>query len=156
LFEQATEEPIEQTEQPSSQEAASPEPCPPEEPHLSTSLPVALSPEEREDLSQHNAERHDWIEQVGAQDRRVSSRGYQRLAYLRVSTTDPDATLMPTKDGADMGYHTHYVVDGGNARIILMALVTPAARDGHPTYARFALARALPLETLAPTSDGRP
>ena len=25
-----------------------------------------------------------------------------------------------------MGYHTHYVVDGGRARVILQALVTPA------------------------------
>jgi len=48
------------------------------------------------------------------------------MADLRVSTTDPDATLMPTKDGVDMGYRTHYVVDGGRARIILAALVTPS------------------------------
>jgi hypothetical protein len=81
----------------------------------------ALSQEEREELSQHNTERHDWIEEVGAQDRRVSSRGYQRLADLWVSTTDPDATLMLIKQGADMGYHTHYVVDGGKARIIYRA-----------------------------------
>ena len=27
----------------------------------------------------------------GAQDRRVTSRGYHRMADLRVSTTDPDA-----------------------------------------------------------------
>src|ERR1700758_4584676 len=32
---------------------------------------------------------------------------------------------MQTKDGSDMGYRTHYVVDGGKARIILAALVTP-------------------------------
>ncbi|HXZ04000.1 MAG TPA: hypothetical protein VEH81_04160 [Ktedonobacteraceae bacterium] len=29
-------------------------------------LPIALSPEAYEELSQHNAVRHDWIEQVGA------------------------------------------------------------------------------------------
>lgn len=75
----------------------------------------------------------NWIEEVGAQDRRVSSRGYQRLADLRVSTTDPDATLMPTKDGADMGYHTHYVVDGGKARITLQVLVTASeVMDNQP------------------------
>ena len=28
--------------------------------------------------------------------------------------------------GARLGYHTHYVVDGGKARIILAALVTPS------------------------------
>ncbi len=29
-------------------------------------------------------------------------------------------------DGAHLGYQTHYVVDGGKARIILAALVAPA------------------------------
>ena len=28
--------------------------------------------------------------------------------------------------GVDLGYHTHYVVDEGRARIILAALVTPS------------------------------
>ena len=32
---------------------------------------------------------------------------------------------METKHGSDMGYRTHYVVNGGKARIILAALVTP-------------------------------
>ncbi len=32
-----------------------------------------------------------------------------------------------TGDRAKLGYHTHYVVDGGKARIILAALVTPAS-----------------------------
>jgi transposase len=96
-------------------------------------LPTSLSPEEYTALTQHNEARHDWIEQEGAQDRRVTSRGYHRMADLRVSTTDPDATLMPTKDGTDMGYRTHYVVDGGRARIIIAALVTPAeVMDNQP------------------------
>ena len=43
-----------------------------------------------------------------------------------MSTTDPDATIMLSKDGAHLGYQTHYVVDGGKARIILAALVAPA------------------------------
>jgi hypothetical protein len=43
-----------------------------------------------------------------------------------VSTTDPDATPMPLSEGeTKLGYQTHYVVDGGKARIILAALVTP-------------------------------
>ena len=75
------------------------------------------------------------------------------MADLRVSTTDPDASLMPTKDGADMGYRTHYVVDGGRARIIVAALVTPKARHGQSTDARSALAHPLPLETLAQAGD---
>ena len=51
---------------------------------------------------------------------------YQRLSKWRVSPTDPDATPMRTKTGACLGYHDHYVVDGGKARIILAAFVTPA------------------------------
>jgi len=43
-----------------------------------------------------------------------------------MSTTDPDATMMLSKDGAHLGYQTHYVVDSGKARIILAALVAPA------------------------------
>ena len=100
---------------------------------LPTQLPVSLTQEEYQELAQHNAERHDWIEQLGAQDRSVRHRCYQRMADLRVSTTDPDATLMLTKQGTDMGYHTHYVVDGGKARIILDVLVTPSeVMDNQP------------------------
>lgn len=42
-----------------------------------------------------------------------------------VSTTDPDATPMPFGERTRLGYRTHYVVDGGRARVILNALVTP-------------------------------
>src|SRR4029453_2544234 len=52
---------------------------------------------------------------------------YRRTADYRVSPTDPDATPMQTKNGTALGYHDHYVVDGGRARIILAALVPPAA-----------------------------
>ncbi len=89
-------------------------------------LPVVLSDETREELSQSNEARHDWIEQEGAQDRNVRGRNYQRVADFQMSTTDPDATIMLSKDGAHLGYQTHYVVDGGKARIILAALVAPA------------------------------
>jgi len=43
-----------------------------------------------------------------------------------VSTTDPDASLMLTKGGSHLGYQTHYVVDGGKARIILEVLAAPS------------------------------
>src|SRR5579859_7399316 len=111
------------------EEAASGEQGTPEAPKL---LLTSLSQEEQEALAQHNEARHAWIEEVGAQDRSVSGRCYQRLADLRVSTTDPDATLMPTKDGADMGYHTHYVVDGGKARIILNVLAVCRRENPKP------------------------
>jgi transposase len=54
---------------------------------------------------------------------------YHRLADEKVSPTDPDATPMkPTGGGRTvLGYHDHYVVDGGRDRIILSALVTPAS-----------------------------
>ena len=96
-------------------------------------LPVSLSPEAYEELSQHNAARHDSIEEEGAQDRQVKGRNYQRIADYQVSTTDPDATIMRSKGGVDLGYHTHYVVDGGKARIIVAALVTPSeVMDNQP------------------------
>ena len=59
--------------------------------------------------------------------RRKSS--YRRTSDDQVSATDPDASPMRRfkGDAAKLGYHTHYVVDGGQARIILAALVTPAS-----------------------------
>lgn len=56
-------------------------------------------------------------------------RTYERTTDSQVSSTDPDATPMSRFNGdkAKLGYHTHYVVDGGKARIILAALVTPAS-----------------------------
>lgn len=54
---------------------------------------------------------------------------YSRVADQRTNLTDPDATPMKRNNGdvLKLGYHTHYVVDGGKARIILAALVTPAS-----------------------------
>ncbi len=52
--------------------------------------------------------------------------GYRRTTDFRVSPTDPDASPMRTGSGTSLGYHDHYVVDGGKARVILAALVTPA------------------------------
>jgi hypothetical protein len=44
-----------------------------------------------------------------------------------VSRTDPDAVPMKTNgQKTTLGYHDHYTIDGGKARIILNALVTPA------------------------------
>jgi transposase len=59
---------------------------------------------------------------------------YQPTADLRISTTDPDATPMRLKGGGThLGYHTHYVVDGGKKRIILSVLVVPGeVNDNQP------------------------
>ncbi len=127
LFAPKAEQATEETEQAVSQEeTATNEPVEQKEILVPVQLPTSLSQEEYQVLSQHNAERHDWIEQLGAQNRSVTGRCYQRIADLRVSTTDPDATIMLHKDGSHLGYQTHYVVDGGKSRIITNVLVTPA------------------------------
>ena len=144
LFDTDAEEPVDEIEQQIAQEEpAGSDPL--------VQLPVSLSPTAYEDLSQHNEERHDWIEEVGAQDRRVKGRSYQRIADLQVSTTDPDATIMHSKGGVDLGYHTR--LSGGwrqgshHCRSIGDALRS----DGQSTHARLALADPLSLETVAST-----
>ncbi|MBV8828022.1 MAG: IS1182 family transposase, partial [Acidobacteriaceae bacterium] len=75
-----------------------------------------------------NAAKSDWISRAGKQERSFSSGGRQRTSDSRVSRTDPDATPMIAGEGgeAKLGYQTHYVVDGGKARVILNVLVTPS------------------------------
>ncbi len=100
---------------------------------MPTPLPIPLSQAEQEELAQDNAARHDWIAQEGRQQREVHGL-YQRTADFKVSTTDPDATPMRLKNGGThLGYHVHYVVDGGKARVILQVLVTPSeVMDNQP------------------------
>jgi len=71
--------------------------------------------------------RWDLLEECRLDPDRPSAHGYQRKGALVVSTTDRDAAPMkPRNERASLGYHDHYVVDGGKARIILYPLVTPA------------------------------
>jgi transposase len=94
---------------------------------VSERLPVAPFQEAQGNLAKHAAVGHDWIGQAGRPDRATTRGAYRRTADFRVSTTDPDATPMPHGGGRTrLGYQDHYVVDGGKARIILTALVTPA------------------------------
>src|SRR5215208_5666595 len=79
--------------------------------HLEATFPEEASPareevaaelgpaerEERRELALANADRHRWIEKNGGQQRSVVRRGYTRMANLRVSTTDPDASPMHQK-----------------------------------------------------------
>lgn len=89
-------------------------------------LPVSLPAAQYEELAEENAARHDWIAEEGRPDREVRG-SYQRVADVRLSTTDPDATPMSLKEGGThLGYQAHYVVDGGKRRIILGVLVAPA------------------------------
>src|SRR5215211_7422833 len=90
-------------------------------------LPVALTQESCAELAERAAQRHDWIGSAGRPNRSDTSGIYRRTADFRVSTTDPDATPLPQRDGhTHLGYQDHYVVDGGKARIVLMVLVAPA------------------------------
>jgi transposase len=97
-------------------------------------LPVVLTDEARADLADRAAERHDWIGEMGRPDRTRTSGPYRRTADFRASATDPDAApLRPSGSGVRLGDHDHDVVDGGKARIILTALVTPAeVQDNQP------------------------
>jgi len=73
------------------------------------------------------ATRWELLEECRLDPDRPPTSYYERKSDQRVSTTDPDAALMrPRGERASLGYHDHCVVDGGKARIILHALVTPA------------------------------
>jgi transposase len=95
--------------------------------HQPIELPVPISEAERDQLDRANEERHDWLARDGAPDRTIMRAGYRRRSDFEASSTDPDAALMAHKKGGlHFGYHDHYAVDGGKARIILEVLATPA------------------------------
>lgn len=107
----------------------------PDEPGRSESPPEAGLPQNvtplRDDLAEPRnrtgAEPRDWISTNGRQQREVTRGRYKRKADSSVSTTDSDASMMKRNGGSSHpGYHVHYVVDGGKARVILQALVTPS------------------------------
>jgi len=89
--------------------------------------PEALPASLDEDLLAENAAREDWIARNGRQRREVKGLWYKRTADFLASKTDPDSSPMKRRDskGSHLGYYAHYVVDGGKARVILNALVTP-------------------------------
>jgi hypothetical protein len=89
---------------------------------------IAQLPTAREDgLRVRNAAKNDWISRAGRQDRPFESGYRPRTSDSRASKTDLDATPMTwAKSGRRLGYQVHNVVDGGKARIILNALVTPS------------------------------
>jgi len=90
LFAPETHEPPGESNQQTLQaEGVSSESAEQEEAAVPRQLPVSIPQELQEELSRQNTERHDWILQLGAQDRRVTSRGYQRMADYLVSTTVP-------------------------------------------------------------------
>ena len=89
-------------------------------------LPFSGTAEEAAQLAHANQAGWKLLEHHRLDPNRPPSGSYQRHTDVRVSTTDPDATPMRTGERLRLGYHDHYVVDGGRARIILAALVTPA------------------------------
>jgi transposase len=120
-----------------------PEPCSPLE------LPVPIPPSLKEELTQTQGQKHHWIQALGRPSHREQGQA-QRISDFRVSTTDPDATLMPTEH---LGYKIHYVVDGGKARTILAVLVTPSeVKDNQPSLD---LLCSLPLEDPTRADDRR-
>jgi transposase len=75
---------------------------------------------------QPHEDRWDLLETCRLDPDRPPSGPYQRISDRKVSRTDPDACAMAMRDGRTvLGYQDHYLVDGGRARIILHALVTP-------------------------------
>lgn len=78
-------------------------------------------------LIAENTAKDDWISRNGRQRREQKGVWYRRKADFLASNTDPDSSPMKRRDskGSHLGYYAHYVVDGGKARIILNALVTP-------------------------------
>ena len=78
-------------------------------------------------LADLNDARWDLLEECRLDPERGSSGGYERKSDRFVSTTDPDAVAMKSNgQKATLGFHDHYTIDGGKARIILHAMVTPA------------------------------
>ena len=89
-------------------------------------LPFAGTPEAEQHLAAENRAQWRLLEHRRLDPDRPPSGPYRRLTDFRVSTTDPDAAPMSKGGESRLGYHDHYVVDGGRARIILAALTTPA------------------------------
>jgi transposase len=93
-----------------------------------TELPLGILPLPIDPDGETPADDPPWnlLEERRLDPRRAAAWGYERTSAWRVSTTDPDATPMRTGARTTLGYHDHYIVDGGKRRIILAALVTPA------------------------------
>jgi len=99
------------------------------EPATTEDAPPLLHPERIAETyqDQSTVERQwDVLEECRLDPDRPLSPGYQRLSSRKISRTDPDATPMSVRyGGTALGYQDHYLIDGGKARIIVHALVTP-------------------------------
>jgi transposase len=98
-----------------------------------TNFPFIGPADEETRLAETNLARWSLLDEYRLDPARPGSGSDQRKSDRRVSRTDPDAALLQTGDRLRLGYRDHYVVDGGEARIILAALVTPAdVMDNQP------------------------
>lgn len=97
-------------------------------PNADTDLPLGLVllPIDPESLPPIGDPPWRLLEERRLDPNRPSHRGYRRTSDFRVSPTAPDASPMWDWGAIRLGYHDHYVVDGGKSRVILAALVTPA------------------------------
>jgi transposase len=95
--------------------------------------------------------RWDVLEECRLDPHRPLSGPYHRISDRKLSTTDPDATPMQMRDGRTLlGYQDHYLIDGGTARVILHAFVTPGD-VGENQVLLDQLRRTLFRRTLRPT-----
>jgi hypothetical protein len=97
-------------------------------PALTGDTPPMLHPKSTrtETGEQDEDKRWDVLAECRLDPQRPASGPYQRISDRKVSRTDPDACAMSMRDGRTVaGYQDHYLVDGGKARIILHAFVTP-------------------------------
>jgi transposase len=93
-----------------------------------TPLPRSFSGDAATDqrLAAENQAQWKLLEERRLDPNRPASGPYRRTTDFMVSTTDADAAPMSRGEAPKLGYHDHYAVDGGKARIIVGVLVTPA------------------------------
>jgi transposase len=90
--------------------------------HPDTQNGDAARPEDTEEQSA----RWDVLEECRLDPDRPPSGSYERIGDRTISRTDPDAKPVTLSDRRSvLGYQDHYLVDGGMARIIMHAFVTP-------------------------------
>jgi hypothetical protein len=76
-------------------------------------LPARLSAQLNHELAAENQVRWCLLDELRLDPDRPPSGPYRRTTDLRVSHTDPDAAPMSDGRKPFLGYHDHYVVDGG-------------------------------------------
>lgn len=76
-------------------------------------LPFAGTAEDEQTLAEANAATWKLLDAHRLDPARPPSGPYRRITDFRVSTTDPDATPLGKGHEGKLGYHDHYVVDGG-------------------------------------------